>query len=106
MIVFVMMGIGAMLIARSSRAMLEKVVTQVCYEDQIKSIEDEMSQAAELQDRLIPSSFINPRFYNVETFYSPAEQVGGDYFDIIELNNDKCLVVIADVSGKGYSAAI
>jgi len=106
MIVFIMMGIGAMLIARSSRNMLEKVVTQVCYEEQIKLIEDEMSQAAELQNRLIPSSFVNPRYYNVETFYSPAEQVGGDYFDIIELNNDRCLVVIADVSGKGYSAAI
>lgn len=105
-IVFLVMGVVAMLIARSSRSMLERVVTQVSYEENIKFIDDEMKQAAEIQERLIPSSYLNPRCYNIETYYCPARQVGGDYFDVIELQGDSCLVVIADVSGKGYAAAL
>jgi len=105
-IVFIVMGIVAMLIARSSRNMLERVVTQVSHEENIKFIDEEMTQAAEIQERLIPSSYLNPRCYNIETYYCPARQVGGDYFDVIELPGDRCLVVIADVSGKGYAAAL
>jgi len=104
--VFMVMGIVAMLIARTLRNMLKRVVTQVSYEESIKFIDEEMAQAAEIQARLIPSSYLNPRCYNVETYYSPAKQVGGDYFDVIQLAGDRCLVVIADVSGKGYAAAL
>jgi len=105
-VLFIMMGVGAMVISRSSRSLLEKVVSQVSYEEQLRYIEDDMEQAAELQEKLIPESKINPEFYKLETFYSPARQVGGDYYDIIELVDDRWLVVIADVSGKGYSAAL
>jgi len=105
-VVFIVMGIVAMVIAKSSRTMLEKVVTQVSYEENIKFIEEEMAQAAEIQERLIPSCYLNPRCYDVETYYCPAKQVGGDYFDVIEYSDDRCLVVIADVSGKGYAAAL
>jgi serine phosphatase RsbU (regulator of sigma subunit) len=105
-VMFIMMGIVAMIIARSSRHLLERVVAQVSYEEQLRYIEDDMDQAAEIQERLIPDSQLNPKYYKLETFYSPAKQVGGDYFDIIELSGDRCLLVIADVSGKGYSAAL
>jgi serine phosphatase RsbU (regulator of sigma subunit) len=103
---FIMMGVTAMLIAKSSRRLLEKVVSQVIYEEQIRLLEDDMEQAAEIQEKLIPDSDINPNYYQIESFYSPARQVGGDYFDIIQLSHDRCLIVIADVSGKGYSAAL
>ncbi len=105
-VMFVMMGVGAMIIARSSRSLLEKVVSQVSYEEQLRYIEDDMDQAKEIQEKLIPTGRINSDFYKLETFYSPARQVGGDYYDIIELSDDRWLVVIADVSGKGYSAAL
>jgi len=105
-VMFIMMGVGAMIIARSSRGLLEKVVSQVSYEEQLRFIEDDMDQAKEIQEKLIPEGKINPDFYKLETFYSPARQVGGDYYDIIELSDDRWLVVIADVSGKGYSAAL
>jgi len=105
-VMFIMMGIVAMIISRSSRRLLEKVVAQVSYEEQLKFIEDDMDQAAEIQERLIPDSQLKTPYYEFETFYSPAKQVGGDYFDTIELARDRCLVVIADVSGKGYSAAL
>jgi hypothetical protein len=105
-VLFIMMGIVAMIISRSSRRLLEKVVAQVSYEEQLKFIEDDMDQAAEIQEKLIPASQLKTPYYQFETFYSPAKQVGGDYFDTIELSQDRCLVVIADVAGKGYSAAL
>ncbi len=103
---FIMMGIAAMFIARSSRGLLEKVVTQVRYQEQLNFITEDMDQAAEIQEKLIPDNELNPEYYKLESFYSPAKQVGGDYFDVIELADGECLVVIADVSGKGYSAAL
>ncbi|HEC29828.1 MAG TPA: hypothetical protein ENI65_09620 [Gammaproteobacteria bacterium] len=105
-LVFIMMGIAAMFIARSSRALLEKVVSQVSYEEQLNYIEEDMEQAAEIQERLISSGHPGDCIYNIETFYSPAKHVGGDYFDIIVKPDGCCLLVIADVSGKGYSAAL
>jgi phosphoserine phosphatase RsbU/P len=42
----------------------------------------------------------------VETFYKPFREVGGDYFDIITLPSNQTLLVLADVSGKGDSAAL
>ena len=105
-IIFIIMGVGAMLIARLSRKLLERMVSQVSYEEQIRFIEQDMQLAAEIQEKLIPIGKIPPTDFNIETFYSPARQVGGDYFDILPAVNGKCVVVIADVSGKGYSAAL
>jgi sigma-B regulation protein RsbU (phosphoserine phosphatase) len=42
----------------------------------------------------------------VETFYKPLRDVGGDYFDVIELGSERTLFALADVSGKGMPAAL
>ena len=39
-------------------------------------------------------------------FYQPFREVGGDYFDVIELLGSRTLFVVADVSGKGMAAAL
>ena len=36
----------------------------------------------------------------------PAKSIGGDFYDLIKISNDKILVVVADVSGKGIPAAL
>jgi sigma-B regulation protein RsbU (phosphoserine phosphatase) len=41
--------------------------------------------------------------YDVETFYKPFRNVGGDYFDVIELAANRTLFAVADVSGKGMA---
>ena len=105
-IVFVMMGIAAAVIARSSRRMLEKVVSVVSYEEKMKFVEEDLDQAAEIQNRLIPDGHFDTELFSIETYYCPAKQVGGDYFDVIPRPDGTCLVVIADVSGKGYAAAL
>ena len=44
--------------------------------------------------------------YELQTFYKPFRDVGGDYFDVIELPNARTLFAVADVSGKGIAAAL
>jgi len=44
--------------------------------------------------------------YELEAFYKPLREVGGDYFDVIELPANRTLFALADVSGKGIPAAL
>jgi serine phosphatase RsbU (regulator of sigma subunit) len=44
--------------------------------------------------------------YELESFYKPLREVGGDYFDVIELPANRTLFALADVSGKGIAAAL
>lgn len=44
--------------------------------------------------------------YQLQTSYQPFRDVGGDYFDVIDLSGKRTLFVVADVSGKGMPAAL
>jgi sigma-B regulation protein RsbU (phosphoserine phosphatase) len=44
--------------------------------------------------------------YEIETYYQPFRDVGGDYFDVISLPEGRILIALADVSGKGMAAAL
>ncbi len=105
-VLFLIMGIVAMYMARKARSLLETVIVQVRYEEQLKLIERDIEQAAEVQQHLIPSEPPRINYLEIETFYSPSRLVGGDYLDYIERPNDKYLIVIGDVSGKGIAAAM
>jgi serine phosphatase RsbU (regulator of sigma subunit) len=68
-------------------------------------LEKEFDVAREIQRKILPSK--NPELANlkISSVFIPAFEVGGDYYDFFELNDDKFGFVIADVSGKGISAA-
>jgi sigma-B regulation protein RsbU (phosphoserine phosphatase) len=68
----------------------------------------EMELATEVQTMLVPdlSKFPGHPKIVVEGFYLPHYEVGGDYYDIFELSDDEIGFCIADVSGKGISAAL
>ncbi len=71
-----------------------------------KRLEEELNIARQIQQGLLPDSI--PAFNSVEIAARniPSKQVGGDYYDIVSLDNNEVLVAIADVSGKGTPAAI
>ena len=73
-----------------------------------ESLKKELEVASKMQAMLIPSSESLPKnqYLNVATYYRPHSQVGGDYYDFISLNHQEFGFCIADVSGKGVSAAI
>ena len=66
----------------------------------------EMELAAEVQNMLIPLKSYKDAKVEVSARYIPHQNIGGDYFDFIRLNDHEFLWCIADVSGKGISAAL
>ena len=69
-------------------------------------LEADQIAARQIQLTLIPAEVEELPGYKVETFYKPLRDVGGDYFDVIELAGKRTLFAIADVSGKGMPAAL
>ncbi|TAL70938.1 MAG: GAF domain-containing protein [Bacteroidetes bacterium] len=65
----------------------------------------ELMLAREITEKLLPQELPKIENYSVRAFSLPAEEVGGDYYDIVRLKNGKPCIIIADVSGKGMSAA-
>ena len=65
----------------------------------------EMLVAQEMQKRLLPQ--VLPRYdtLEIDAVSTPAFEVGGDYYDFVELSDHKLGIVVGDVSGKGVSAA-
>jgi phosphoserine phosphatase RsbU/P len=73
-----------------------------------EAMKKELELAARMQNLLIPDNSQmpkNPKLI-VNGFYYPHSEVGGDYYDCIKLSETKTGFCIADVSGKGISAAI
>lgn len=73
-----------------------------------EAIRKEMEMASKMQNMLIPhtSSLPNNERIRMKAFYHPHMEVGGDYYDYLELNENEFGFCISDVSGKGMSAAL
>src|SRR6185437_5088897 len=69
-------------------------------------LNEEFRNAQELQQLLIPESLPTVRGMTISSAYRPAEEVGGDFFQLIPLDGDSALVILGDVSGKGLHAAM
>ena len=69
-------------------------------------MEEELKLAWKIQQGLLPKSNPEIEGLDVAGLTIPARTVGGDYFDFIQLGPKKLLVVVADVAGKGMSAAL
>ncbi|MEX2597569.1 MAG: SpoIIE family protein phosphatase [Salibacteraceae bacterium] len=66
----------------------------------------ELKMASNMQAMLLPKTLPNNDYLKAFAYYKPHQEVGGDFYDIIEINEDETVFCIADVSGKGMSAAI
>ncbi|MFZ0340155.1 MAG: SpoIIE family protein phosphatase, partial [Terracidiphilus sp.] len=69
-------------------------------------LEEEIRNARAVQQVLIPEAIPATPGFKVESVYKPAEEVGGDFFQIMPLRGGGVLSVIGDVSGKGIPAAM
>jgi hypothetical protein len=70
------------------------------------ALEQEFKNAQELQRILVPESLPPLPGYAITSAYHPAQEVGGDFFQLIALPGDSALLVLGDVSGKGLKAAM
>jgi hypothetical protein len=71
-----------------------------------EQLRQEMEQARTVQSVLVPQEVPTVRGFEIQAIYKPAGQVGGDFFQILPLENGGLLAVIGDVSGKGMPAAM
>jgi sigma-B regulation protein RsbU (phosphoserine phosphatase) len=66
----------------------------------------EVAIASQVQQMLFPSNLPKTKALKAKVTYFPHSLVGGDYYDLIQKNSDEVYFCIADVSGKGISAAL
>jgi len=71
-----------------------------------KRLEEELRIAHEIQMSLLPQGPLTMSGLSVTALCVPAREVGGDYYDFLPLDDHRLGVLIADVSGKGTSAAL
>ncbi len=70
------------------------------------AMEREFQNARELQQVLVPETLPALAGFSLTSAYRPAQEVGGDFFQIIPLEKGSTLIVLGDVSGKGLKAAM
>ena len=75
-------------------------------EQALRHLQEEMHLAYEIQVNLLPKSQPEISGYQIAGKSIPAKDVGGDYYDFIEIDENKLAFCVADISGKGIPAAI
>ncbi|MCX8058386.1 MAG: SpoIIE family protein phosphatase [Spirochaetes bacterium] len=96
---------------------LQKVISNLKLErkieEQRKKIEElynqlnfELDIASKIHQSLLPQHKIQNEHYLFEFIYKPLEQIGGDFFEIININENETLIFLTDVTGHGVPAAL
>jgi sigma-B regulation protein RsbU (phosphoserine phosphatase) len=68
--------------------------------------EREVAEARSIQQGLLPKSIPQQAGYEIAGAWQPAQSVGGDYYDVLEFDESRRGLCIADVAGKGLPAAL
>jgi serine phosphatase RsbU (regulator of sigma subunit) len=71
-----------------------------------KAMEHELHIAQEIQANLLPKKIPELPGYDIATYYRSSKEVGGDYYDIIQLSEKEIGIIVADVSGKGIPGSM
>lgn len=87
---------------------LVSVQNSFLVEEQIekKRLEEEMRIARRIQERLLPQETPETGLYEVAALARPSRLAGGDYYDVVRVKDERLLLAIADVTGKGMPAAL
>ena len=74
--------------------------------DQLVALQNELDVASKMQQSILPTIFPTDPGYQIFANMEPARNVGGDFYDVILLDNRRVGLAIADVSDKGVPAAL
>ena len=86
-------------VAIENALMIEDVIEK-------ERMEEELSIARDLQESMLPARCPEIARFEIASLCVPAREVGGDFFDFIEIGEDKVGLVVADVTGKSVSGAL
>src|ERR687897_1284956 len=69
-------------------------------------IEQELQVARQIQQELLPETIPKLEDWQIATYYGPAREVGGDFYDFFELSSGRLGLVVGDATGHGMPAAL
>jgi serine phosphatase RsbU (regulator of sigma subunit) len=69
-------------------------------------LDDDLRTARQIQRNFLPRRIEQVQGLRFETYYGPANQIGGDFFDIIQISPTQVGILIGDISGHGIAAAL
>jgi sigma-B regulation protein RsbU (phosphoserine phosphatase) len=92
------LGNTAMIAVENERLIQEEILK--------RSLENELEIAADIQRKLLPDVLPHANHLEIAADARTSRQIGGDYYDVISLGDNRTLFAIADVAGKGIPAAL
>jgi sigma-B regulation protein RsbU (phosphoserine phosphatase) len=93
-------------LGESFNTMTQSVAALLEEQGKRQKLENELSIAHEVQQQLFPRSLPNLPGIEMEAICRPARVVSGDYYDFIRISPTRLAIALADISGKGISAAL
>jgi HAMP domain-containing protein len=93
-------------LARSFNHMTDSVQSMLADVAEKERLARELELAREIQESLLPASHLEVGPVSVRATFRPATEVGGDYFDVFPLSEDRMVVTIGDVAGHGLSTGL
>jgi serine phosphatase RsbU (regulator of sigma subunit) len=93
-------------LGRAAGEIAELLADQAAEAARREQMEQELRLAQLIQQRLLPDGLPPVPGWRVDTWYRPARDVGGDFYDLIKLPEGQIGIVVGDVSGKGVPAAL
>jgi len=93
-------------LGESFNLMTSSISNLIEEQKQRQRLENEISIAREVQDQLFPRTLPKIPGVEIEAICKAARAVSGDYYDFIQLSPTHLAIAIADISGKGISAAL
>ena len=93
-------------LAQSFNSMAEQLQELIDIRVQSAMARSELEKGRKIQQDFLPESLPQPQGWEIATFFEPAREVAGDFYDAFTIGNDKIALVIADVCDKGVGSAL
>lgn len=71
-----------------------------------EAVDQDLAAARRMQEQLLSCTSNEPKGFTIDAIYSPAREVGGDFYRTVCLEDGSLLAIVGDVSGKGLDAAM
>ncbi len=93
-------------LARSFNHMTDGIQSMLSDVAEKERLARELELAREIQESLLPARYLELGPLSVHATFQPAAEVGGDYFDVFPMANDRLVLAVGDVAGHGLSTGL